>query len=700
MVFKDILRALVSIKLMIILVFSFAHAAEVNTDLANLKIGADHSSVAPGDDFHIVIELTPIEGWHGYWENPGDAGLKLTMDWNDVPGIEIGELQFTSPHLIPFEEIVSYGYDGKITIIAEAQIEDDFSGSMAEIGGAAFWLVCSDALCVPQDAEISFELPVGETVIDKFQQATVNAAKDDMPVSVDWETAFHTDGENFTVKAEIPEEYNVIESAYLFPHSEGMIENVYYQDISFVNQEIIGRFKNAYGYEDNEQFNYVLSLKTGEGEELAFALSATKSAEPVASVLNAASAEPAGAPIAPDISLATALLFAFIGGVILNLMPCVFPILSLKVMSVTKLGEKSVGEARKNGLIYTAGILVSFAAIGILVTSLSVGWGFHMQLPLVNFGLGLLMVLIALNLFGIFEVTGRFAGVGQGLINQEEDASSGKNTFFTGVLAVVVATPCTAPFMASALGFAFISGGVTGLLVFLALGFGLAFPYLLICYVPAFRSILPKPGAWMESMRNILGFPMLATALWLFWIMGNQVGVNGMTIAIAASMALAMAIWAISKQGMAWKLLSAISIGLVFFSGYLISQQNITISGEISTASDGGLNAEPFSSEALAQQIGQNKAVFVYFTADWCVTCKLNERVALSQTSVHQAFSDKNITVMVGDWTNQNPDITRTLQKYGRIGVPLYLYFPEGRSIDNPVILPQILTPESVIQAL
>ncbi len=435
MIFKDFIRAMIPVKLMIMLMFSLSQAAEVTTDLANLKMAADHKSVSPGDDFHIVIELTPNEGWHGYWENPGDAGLKLTMDWDPVEGLEIGELQFTSPHLIPFEEIVSYGYPGKITIIAEAKVAEGFNAPSLNIGGAAFWLVCSDALCVPQDALISFELPIGERVVDPLAQAKVEGAKNDMPVSVNWDSAFHTDGENFTVQATIPEEYNVIESAYLFPHSEGMMENTYYQNLSFIDGEIVGHFKNAYGYEDNDQFNYVLSLKTGDGAEHAFSLSAEKSLEPVAAVMTSDVQETA--PIAASsIGLATALLFAFIGGLILNLMPCVFPILSLKVMSVAKLSEKNNADAQKNGLIYTAGILVSFAAIGLIVTLLSVGWGFHMQLPLVNFALGLLMVVIALNLFGIFEFSGRFAGVGQGLIDQSSGATSAKNTFFTGVLAV------------------------------------------------------------------------------------------------------------------------------------------------------------------------------------------------------------------------------------------------------------------------
>ncbi|MDG1707884.1 MAG: thioredoxin family protein, partial [Emcibacteraceae bacterium] len=379
----------------------------------------------------------------------------------------------------------------------------------------------------------------------------------------------------------------------------------------------------------------------------------------------------------------------------LNLMPCVFPILSLKAMSVLELSRKDPSEARMSGIIYTAGVMVSFAVVGALVSLLSLGWGFHMQMPIVNFVLGLLMVAIGLNLLGVYEFGSSFMGIGQNLV---QNGSSRKTTFFTGVLAVVVATPCTAPFMAGALGYAFLAGGVSGMIIFIALGFGLAFPYLLICYVPAFRNAMPRPGLWMDTLKNILGLPMLATALWLFWIMGNQLGVNAMTMAVGASLLLGFSLWGSQKQTAAWKGFAALSMIGVLVTGYSLATQKVTASTIESNES--GLNSVAFSSDGLQKALDSDQAVFVYFTADWCVTCKLNERVALSQTEVHEAFENKDVTVMVGDWTNQNPDITKTLQSYGRIGVPLYLYFPEGRDLNNPDILPQILTPSTVIEAL
>lgn len=691
-------RAIGAFLVYLIAFVNISFAEVVRTDLAQLGLHTDKTSVALGSDFSIIIEMTPDEGWHGYWENPGDAGLKLEMDWQLPDGVEIDALQFKTPHLIPFEEIVSYGYEGKVTIVADGRVSEDFTGDKVVLNGSAFWLLCSDALCVPQDAKVSHQFDIGDNIVDDNLRNIVLETKEDMPIQENWESTFYTDGSNFTVKSVIPAEFPVIERAYLYPHSEGMMENTYYQDLSFINGEIIGRFQNAYGYEDNDNFDFVLTFKTGEGVDHAVMLSASKSLEPVAEIMAVAEETAEAAPLT-SLDFSTALLFAFLGGVILNLMPCVFPILSLKAMSVVELSKKDPKEARVSGLIYTAGIMVTFGIIGAIVSILSLGWGFHMQIPLVNFALGLLMVAIGLNLLGVFEFGSSFVGVGQSMTESDGSKEGArKSAFFTGVLAVVVATPCTAPFMASALGYAFISGGITGLLIFLSLGLGLAFPYLLICYVPGFRNALPRPGVWMETMKNILGFPMLATALWLFWILGNQVGVDGLTLAIVGSLFLGALLWSIPKNGLAFKALMVSCLVGVLYTGYLL--HTIDVQKPVEMASNTYENQVPFSSSELNETLARNEPVFVYFTADWCVTCKLNERVALSQPSVRDAFAKNDIKVMVGDWTNQNPDITRTLQRYGRIGVPLYLYFPEGRNIDNPDILPQILTPDLVIEAL
>ena len=696
MAFQKIKRVLLAANIIFVTLSYAASAEAVRTDLSRIELLADHREISAGQTFNIAIELEPNEDWHVYWENPGDAGLKLTMNWNVPEGFTVGELQFPRPHLIPFEEIVTYGYEAKVTFFAEVTAPDTLSGDSVNLSGSAFWLTCSDVLCVPQEANIGLDIGVGNAVIDNQASLLVNAVKENMPLAADWKSDFHTDGENFTVVTDIPKEYEVIESAYLFPHSQGMMENVYNQDLSFVDGKIIGKFKTAYRYDDKGKFDFVLNIITAEGQDVAFTLVAQKSIVPL--VENSGSVLATDKESAPSlqIGLIMALTFAFLGGLILNLMPCVFPILSLKAMSVVDLAKKDPVEVKMSGLLYTAGVVICFGLIGAIVNLLSVGWGFHMQMPIVNFVLGLLMIGIALNLFGIFEFGGHMIGLGQGLMN---DKTSGRRTsFLTGFLAVVVATPCTAPFMASALGFAFIEGGVFGMLVFISLGFGLAFPYLILCYIPAFRNFLPRPGAWMETMRNVLAFPMLATALWLFWILGNQLGLDAMAIALFAGLMFAFFIWGFSKESKLWKLLSIICLVGSIYSGVYLSNQNIQDNGSL--VDKGGLRSVEYSSIELQKLIDRNQAVFVYFTADWCVTCKLNERVALSQPSVYEALKNNDITVMKADWTNQNPDITGTLQRYGRIGVPLYLYFPAGRGIDNPDILPQLLTADIIIEAL
>lgn len=428
---------------------------------------------------------------------------------------------------------------------------------------------------------------------------------------------------------------------------------------------------------------------------------------------------PAGAlaattPAPGEMATGGALLFAFIGGLILNLMPCVFPVLSIKALSLVEMQREDRRLVRQSGLIYTAGILVAFAAVGGALLGLraagnAAGWGFQLQNPAFNLVLGLLMLAIGLNLLGVFEVGARVAGAGQALTAGGER----KAAFFTGLLAVVVATPCTAPFMAGALGYALMQPGVVALAIFLSLGFGLAAPYLLISLVPAFGRILPKPGPWMAGFRNVLAFPMFATGIWLFWIIGKQAGVNAMAVALAAALCFGFALWTWGRSTGArrpwpWRAAASAALVVTLAAGAAVErpeQQAAPAAASVADADSragtlGLLQLERFSPERMSGYLDSQQPLFVYFTADWCVNCKVNERVALSTDDVGEAFASKNIKVLVGDWTNEDPVITEWLQRYGRAGVPLYLYFPRGASLDDAAILPQVLLPDIVIQAI
>ncbi len=413
-------------------------------------------------------------------------------------------------------------------------------------------------------------------------------------------------------------------------------------------------------------------------------------------------------------AIGSALMFAFIGGLILNLMPCVFPVLSIKALSLVEMPREDRRLARQSGALYTAGILVAFAAVGGALLGLraagqAAGWGFQLQNPAFNLVLGLLMLAIGLNLLGVFEVGGRVAGTGQSLTAGGER----KAAFFTGLLAVVVATPCTAPFMAGALGYALVQPGAVALAIFLSLGLGLAAPYLLISLVPGLGRVLPRPGPWMSGFRNVLAFPMFATGIWLFWIIGKQTGVNAMAVAFAAALCFGFALWTYGRSvgsGRPWRWRTAAAAALItaVAAGATVERpEPEAVPAAASTADSvshagtlGLLQLEQFSPERMTGYIDSQQPLFVYFTADWCVNCKVNERVALSTDEVGEAFAEKGIKVLVGDWTNEDPVITEWLQRYGRAGVPLYLYFPRGASLNDAAILPQVLLPEIVIQAI
>lgn len=412
--------------------------------------------------------------------------------------------------------------------------------------------------------------------------------------------------------------------------------------------------------------------------------------------------------------IASALLFAFIGGIILNLMPCVFPVLSIKALALVEIPRENRRLARHSGLLYTAGILAAFVAVGGALLGLraaghAAGWGFQLQNPAINLGLGLLMLAMGLNLLGVFEIGGRLIGAGQALTGGGERRAA----FFTGLLAVLVATPCTAPFMAGALGYALVQPAGTAVAVFLSLGLGLAAPYLLISLVPAFGRMLPRPGPWMAAFRNVLAFPMFATAVWLFWIIGKQLGVNAMAVGLVAALCFGFALWTYGRganaaRPWAWRATAVAALAATLVAGANVDGKETSADHQAQPAIDpeshagtlGLLQLERFTPERVVGYIESRQPVFVYFTADWCVNCKVNERIALSTDQVGQAFAQRGIKVVVGDWTNEDAVITEWLQRHGRAGVPLYLYFPRGSSLDSAAILPQVLLPEIVIEAI
>jgi thiol:disulfide interchange protein DsbD len=405
-----------------------------------------------------------------------------------------------------------------------------------------------------------------------------------------------------------------------------------------------------------------------------------------------------------DVVLSTAMLLALLGGVILNLMPCVFPVLSIKALALIKHAQQHPKETRLHGLAYTLGILLSFALLGGVLIALKaggaqIGWGFQFQSPLFVLAVAYLMFAVGLSLSGVFSIGSSITGVGSSLAGR----SGYSGSFFTGVLATVVATPCTAPFMGAAIGFALTQPALSLLSVFFSLGLGLALPFLLLSHYPALQRKLPKPGVWMDRLKQGLAFPMYGAAVWLVWVLAQQAGVNSVAIALGGMVVIAFAAWLYEFSKFSGKIvqrsglgIASLSLAFALLGGYFGIE---TAPAAPSSATQSAKNYEPYTPERLSALRHQGKPVFVNLTAAWCISCLVNEKVALSQHSVIDAFKQSGITYLKGDWTNRDAEITKLLAEFGRSGVPLYVFYPAGNA-SQPIVLPQILTPEIVTKAV
>ena len=601
-------------------------------------------------------------------------------------------------------------------------------------------MVCDDELCVPEETDVALDLTVGRADDAAGSNALVRdrfaAARAALPEPVAWPAVFAVGDKG--VEFDIPIPDGAFEPATLFVAPERLVRYGE-QTVARTGTGLRFAFVAAGRAADFDAADAVLRYTDAVGDEDVVRLTATRIDGPLpAATAPVAAKTPSQVDI---VAVARALLFGLVGGILLNLMPCVFPILSLKALGLASLSDGGARAARESGVLYTAGVLATFLAIAVLLIVLreagaAVGWGFQLQSPLVNVALGLGMVAIGLNLAGVFEIGTRAMGLGQGLAALRPREQHGRPTareiqpdgkpkprsrksagsserraaFATGALAVIVATPCTAPFMAGALGFALVQPVPVALAVFLALGFGLALPYLAITLMPALARKLPRPGPWMATLRHVLAFPMLATALWLFWVIGRQLGATAMAVALLAALFLGFALWAYGRsvggsRPTPWRAAAVAGLVASIFAGASLGDAGGSAAAEDSTVGAGAhrlgkLAPEPFTPARVIDYVESGTPVFVYFTADWCISCKVNERVALATDAVGDAFNERGIKVVEGDWTAEDPVITEWLAKYDRAGVPLYLYFPSGSSLDEAVVLPQVLLPGIVIDAV
>jgi DsbC/DsbD-like thiol-disulfide interchange protein/cytochrome c biogenesis protein CcdA len=636
----------------------------------SVRVAADNDAPAAGGIVTLAIFMTPRPGWHGYWKNPGDAGVETRIDWTLPAGVKAGPILYPVPERLMVAGFMNYVYERDYAELVELQIPPGLKpGTRLPLRARLFYLACTDQVCVPEQAELALELPVARPGALTRYPGEFDALRRQLPRPLGAEARFERKGDRLRLAIPLPASLP-LHDPYVFPLTLDAVNHSAPQSLSRRGDLLIVETKAA--PKPPAVFEGVLAIGDGDG------LSFTARPGPVLAV----TAGEAGPARAPHMSFLLALGGALLGGLLLNIMPCVFPILSLKALSLAKAGAQDEGEARREGLAYTAGVVLVCLALGGLLLALraggeAVGWAFQLQDPRVILFLLLLVTAIALSLAGLFDLPA--IGVGDGLARRGGVAGA----FWTGALAAFVATPCVGPFMGAATGAALLLPTASALAIFAGLGLGLALPFLLLGFVPALRRALPRPGPWMARFRHILSVPMFLTALGLAWVLDRQTGTNGLVLGIAAALLVAAALWWAGRRG-AWAAFAPAALLAVAALALLPAVRQPP-----SAAGEALLGAQPFSEARLAALRAEGHPVFVYFTADWCLTCKVNEANVLADSEVAGAFKARNVAVLVGDWTRGDAAIGRFLEKQGRSGVPLYLWYAPGKPVE---MLPQLLT--------
>ncbi|HZP97905.1 MAG TPA: protein-disulfide reductase DsbD domain-containing protein [Reyranella sp.] len=691
----------------------------VKTDNVRAELLTDTVTVKPGQPFWVALRESIRPHWHTYWKNPGDSGLPTQIDWTLPEGTKAEPIVWPAPIMINVGGVINYGYENDVLLLVRITPPADYKDTHLPIEAAAQWLVCND-VCIPEEGKFSIDLPTGGTAqpADPDIRALFDNARRSVPTPSPWPARFGVDKANdptlvVDAKGLKPD---TVSDVYFFPAEPGAVADMARQQAVVTADGIRIPLKKGDAKEKTppQQLagTLVLTEKTADGPQRhAFDVTAKYDASftPNPALLSG-----------EQLSIVQALLFALLGGLILNLMPCVFPVLAMKAASVARLAGGERSAMRRDGLAYSAGVLVAFGLMAAAVIALRAGivgaggdvsWGFQFQSPIFSLLVADLFFVIGLNLSGVFEIGGGFAGIGQSLT-----ARGGvSGAFFTGILAVVVATPCTAPFMAAALGFALTEPAPQTIAVLLAMGLGLALPYLALTTTPALQRLLPRPGPWMERLRQLLAFPMYASAVWMIWVLTQQTGADGVLYALGGMVLIAFAIWLLRIGGAASPAASlgvwlrrgaaAVAVLLALAAAIKIEDSPATAAGPAAADASGGPSTgvsfagwERFSRARMNEAVAAGKPVFVDFTAAWCITCLVNERVALETAGVRQAFEKTGTVKLKGDWTNRDPEITGLLKELGRAGVPLYLYWPPHA--DKPKVLPQILTEASLLSEL
>ena len=685
--------------LIFLLLTAWAVAKPVRDGHVEVELISPQTTLVAGQSVTVGVHFKLDPDWHLYWKNPGATGYAPKFEWKLPEGWKAGDIEWPVPQRIVIADLQQFVYEHEVVLTTHVDVPASFQGKgPVSLGLQVEWLACAKS-CVPGKASLELELPVAEGAV-QTAQPLLESARAQLPVSAG----------NIELRA-----WRVgPQKAFLEYPGEAGDQVDFFPDSDSANMDSAPQWKPGEGLEipvteKDTRLVGVLSVEKG-GKRSGLLLDVPVAASAPTNPLKVSTTPSfkGATPMAPSGTLLGTLLAAFVGGMILNLMPCVFPVLSLKALSLVRHNEHGSKPAWLQGWVYTAGVLVSvwlIAAPLLLIksSSQSLGWGYQMQSPVFVTCLAVLFLAIALNLFGLFEV-------GEGLTQLAALADNKEGlseSFWSGAVATVAATPCTGPFMASALGYAVAQSTPVGMLVFTMLGLGLAFPYLLLCGIPAARRWLPRPGAWMESFKQAMGFPMLAAMVWFIYILANLLSAEGLALIMAGLVTLSLAAWIYGRWGYnpegSIRLrakLATLVVTLVGAGGaiYVANSPDYVPApaGQVVVES-GGLSWLPFSPEKLKQLRGEGKAVFIDFTAAWCINCKINEKGTLQNAAVVEAFKNQKIVTMKADWTRRDETISKALAEFGRTGVPFYVYYPVGGE-GRP--LPEVLTPQTVLDAL
>ena len=634
---------------------------------------AESMTPAPGTKVTLAFAMKPAPEWHGYWQNPGDAGLATRVAWIAPQGLVFGPLQYPVPQPLLIAGLMNYVYEKDYAELVSVDVPAGLApGTKLPVAAKLDWLACNPQTCVPETATLSITLTVGDGAVAPDARAQFDRWRATLPRPLGADAHYQVANGRFRLEVPLPASVDA-GKAYFFSATDGAIDYAAPQTAVHDGDRLV--IETAAKPNAPAKVDGLVKL----GSDMGLSFAATPGTV-VAAKSSGASAASRGS------GFWVAFGGAILGGLLLNIMPCVFPILSLKALSLARSGSDETN-ARGEALAYTAGVILVCAALGATVLGLRAagglaGWAFQLQDPRVIAGLLLLVLAIGLNLAGLFELPVLSGG------DALAGAGGKSGAFWTGALAAFVATPCAGPFLGVALGAAILLPAVEGMAIFVGLGLGLSLPFLLLGFVPAIRRWLPRPGAWMDVFRHILAVPMLITALGLAWVLGKQAGVNGMAIGLAAALLMSLGLWwsgrrqTALKTGAWWPVLAALIAAVALIA---------MVPRDAAVAATASAGTEPFSETKLAELRKEGRPVFLYFTADWCLTCKVNEKAAIERGEVTKAFADKHVVTMVGDWTRGDPAISRFLAAHGRSGVPFYLYYPAGGG--EPRELPQILTP-------